>query len=255
MSKKAVVFTCAHAKPEVSNERFNWLGKLLYDVKPDYVVDLGDGADMASLNSFDTRKPENIVAQNYERDIDSYNDAQERLRHEFTKAKKKKPKFIGFEGNHEHRIITAMEDSPRLHGERYGVSFNHLQTDRWFDEYHNYEYGAPALREIDGVLYGHFVGAGNYGRPLSGKHHAASLLAKTHKSTTVGHSHKRSMFFEDRANIIGLVAGCFKSAPESWAGQSNDEWWKGVVIKHNIEDGLYEPEFVSLQRLEEEYGK
>jgi hypothetical protein len=253
MGKTAVVFTCAHAKPEVSNERFSLLGKLLYDVKPDYVVDLGDGADMCSLNSFDTRKPEMIVSQSYEGDIDVYNDAQERLRHEFTKSKKRKPTFYGFEGNHENRIRKAVELDPRLHGERYGVSFDHLQTSKWFDEYYDYEYGAPALREIDGVLYGHFVGAGNFGRPLSGKHHGASLIAKTLQSTTVGHSHRRSMFFEDRGRAIGLVAGNFKGAKEGWAGQSNDEWWTGVVIKHNIEDGMYEPEFVSLERMKEEY--
>ena len=51
MSKTAVVFSCAHAHPEVSNERFTGLGKFLYDLKPDYVVDLGDGADMHSLNA------------------------------------------------------------------------------------------------------------------------------------------------------------------------------------------------------------
>ena len=40
--KTAVVYTCAHASPEVSNERFDWLGAFLYDLRPDYVVDLGE---------------------------------------------------------------------------------------------------------------------------------------------------------------------------------------------------------------------
>ena len=83
MGKTAVVWSCAHASPEVSNERFDWLGGLIYDVKPDYCVDLGDGADMKSLNSYDTRKPEAVVSQNYERDIDSYNESQELLRYRF----------------------------------------------------------------------------------------------------------------------------------------------------------------------------
>ena len=46
--KTVVVFSCAHVDPSVSNERFNWLGEFLYDLKPDYVVDLGDGADIRS---------------------------------------------------------------------------------------------------------------------------------------------------------------------------------------------------------------
>jgi hypothetical protein len=65
------------------------------------------------------------------------------------------------------------------------------------------------------------------------------------------------VYFKDSAHprpIIGLVAGCFKGAEESWAGQANGEWWKGVVIKRELDKGVYEPEFVSMKRLEELYG-
>src|SRR5210317_2655529 len=99
--KTVVVFSCAHVDPSVSNERFNWLGEFLYDLKPDYVVDLGDGADMRSLNTYDTRYPEAIVSQSYEADIKSYNDAMEKLRYAPNRRKYKKAAWFGFEGNHE----------------------------------------------------------------------------------------------------------------------------------------------------------
>ena len=258
MTKTAIVFTCAHADPSVPNTRFEWLGDLIYDIKPDYVVDLGDGADIKSLNSYDTRYPKAIVAQNYEEDINCYNDAQERLRKKFKVMKKKRPAFYGFEGNHENRIKKAIAHDPRLEGSKYGISFKHLNTETWFDEYHEYTNSAPAIADYDGVSYAHYIASGNYGTALSGLHHAYGLIQKRHCSTTVGHSHKRSMFFKDDANphpSIGLVAGCFKGAEETWAGQSNNEWWKGVIIKRNIKDGYYEPEFVSLGRLREVYGK
>lgn len=254
-SKTVVVLTCAHASPETSNERFNWLGKFLYDIKPDYVVDLGDGADMKSLNSYDTKKPVTLVSQNYEADIDCYNDAQERIRWQFKKHKAKRPRYYGFEGNHENRIRTAISYDPRLEGDKYGISFNHLNTNRWFDEYHEYEHSAPSIGHYDGVDYAHFIGSGNYGRPLSGDYHASNLLKKRMKSTTVGHSHKRNLFFRDDAKAIGLVAGCFKGAPEGWAGQSNLEWWSGVIIKHHLDNGYYEPHFISTKTLEKEYGQ
>lgn len=252
-AKTVVVYTCAHVEPEVSNERFSWLGKFLYELRPDYVVDLGDGADMRSLNSFDTSKPNAVVTQSYERDIDSYLDAQERIRHPFKKAKVKRPKFYGFEGNHENRIKKAIEANPRVEGNRFGLSFKHLETDRWFDEYHEYEDGAPKIANYDGVDYSHFLGSGNYGTAMSGEHHAYNLLKKRMRSTTVGHSHKRNIYFRDDAKAIGLVAGCFKGARESWAGQANDEWWAGVVVKRQLEDGYYEPQFVSMESLEREY--
>lgn len=254
MSKTVVVYTCAHATPEVSNERFTWLGKFLYDIKPDYVVDLGDGADMKSLNSYDTRKPEAIVSQSYERDISCYNDAMERVRDEFKKNKRKRPAFFGFEGNHEHRIKTAIEFDPRLEGKKYGISFSHLNTKKWFDEYHEYSNGAPAIHNYDGVDYAHYVGAGNFGRPLSGVHHAYALIQHRYRSCIVGHSHKRDVYFKDSAKAIGVVAGCFKGGSEAWAGQANNDWWKGVVVLRNVEDGQFEPQFINLTTLGREYG-
>lgn len=256
-SKTAVVFSCAHSDPSASNERFDWLGQLLYDVRPDYVVDLGDGADMRSLNSFDGRRPGAIVSQNYEKDINSYLDSMERTRHQFKKHKRKRPAFFGFEGNHENRIKTAIAHDPRLEGDKYGISFKHLETNRYFDEYHEYENGAPKIHSYDGVDYAHFITAGNMGRPIAGIHHAYALIQHRYKSSVVGHTHKRDLYFKDGAGTngaIGLVAGCFKGKEESWAGQSNGDWWKGVVILRSIEDGYFEPEFVSLKTLRRIYG-
>jgi predicted phosphodiesterase len=131
LSKTVVVFTCAHSSPEVSNKRFDWLGEFLYDLRPDMVMCLGDFADMKSLNTYDTRYPQQIVTQNYERDIDQANEAQDRIRRKFRLMKRKRPFFVGFEGNHENRIKKALANDPRIEGGRYGVSFSHLNTDMW----------------------------------------------------------------------------------------------------------------------------
>ena len=104
------------------------------------------------------------------------------------------------------------------------------------------------------MSYAHFFQAGNFGSAVSGLHHANTLLGHRYTSSTCGHSHKRDLKFKDGAKAIGLVSGCFKGAEEGWAGQSNLDWWKGVVIKREIDNGMYEPEFVSLKRLKELYG-
>ena len=257
MSKTAIVYTCAHAEPDKSNERFDWLGQLIYDVKPDYVIDLGDGADMRSLNSYDSTRPAAIVSQNYGEDIDCYNDAQERIRWQFKKNRKKRPAFYGFEGNHETRIKKAISHDPRVEdrsGKGRGISFRHLNTDRWFDEYWEYENGAPAIHSYDGVDYAHFISSGNLGRAMSGDYHAANLLKKRMNSCTVGHSHKLNIAFRPDAGAIGLVAGCFKGGAEDWAGQANQEWSTGVVIKRNLDSGVYDFEWVSVDRLREAYS-
>lgn len=257
MGKTGIVWSCGHAKPEVSNERFSWLGSLIEDIKPDYCIDLGDGADMCSLNSYDTRYPQAIVSQNYQADIESYNESQDRIWSRFKKKKKKRPWRIGLCGNHEFRLVKAIQEDPRLEGEKFGISFNHLQTDHWFDEYFEYENGAPAIVDVDGVSYAHYFAAGNYGKALSGTHHAYALLQRRSASSTCGHSHRRDVYFKDCAHprpIIGMVVGCMKGSDEKWGGQSNREWWRGVVIKREINQGVYEPQFVSLAELKRAYG-
>ncbi len=256
--KTVVVFSCAHADPDCSNERFSWLGQFIYDVCPDYVIDLGDGADMRSLNTYDTRYPEAIVSQSYEADIKSYNDAMEKLRYAPNRRKYKKAAWFGFEGNHENRIKKAIAHDPRLHGETYGISFSHLNTDHWFDEYHEYTNSAPSLVEYDGVLYGHYVSSGNYGSAMSTKHHGYSLVEKLSCSATVGHSHKFSYYHKADARptpISGPVVGCFKGKEEAWAGQANREWRHGAVVKRELEDGNYDMQWVSMSALEKEYNK
>ena len=257
MGKTAIIWTCGHTKPGTSNERFSWLGSPIEDIKPDYVVDLGDGADMSSLNSFDSRYPQAIVAQNYEKDVEAYNDANERLWGRYRTSKKKRPFRVGFEGNHENRIKKALATDPRLEGSKYGISFSHLQTDYWFDDYHPYHNSGPAIADYDQISYAHYFSSGNFGSAMSGIHHAYGLIQARNHSSTCGHSHKRSIYFKDGAHpngIVGLVAGCFKGSDEQWAGQSQNDWWKGVVIKRNIEFGMYEPEFVSIAQLKKAYG-
>lgn len=259
MTKRTtVVFSCAHTDPDASNERFDWLGSFLYDLKPDMVIDLGDGADMRSLNTFDTRYPQAVVNQSYEKDINIYNDAMERMRWKFRQSKKKRPFYVGFEGNHENRIKKAIAHDPRLEGSKYGISFGHLQTSHWFDEYHEYANSGPALADYDGVIYGHYVSSGNFGSAMATKHHGYSLVEKLASSATVGHTHKFSYFYKGDARpspLHGLVVGCFKGKEEGWAGQSNGEWRKGVAVKRELENGNYDLEWVSMSRLKKEYGQ
>ena len=32
-------------------------------------------------------------------------------------------------------------------------------------------------------------------------------------------------------------------------------WWRGVILKHSVEDGNYDPQWISLNALRKEYGK
>jgi len=153
------------------------------------------------------------------------------------------------------RIKTAIKHDPRIEGKTHGISFSHLQTDTWFNEYHEYENSAPAIATYGGVDFAHYFSSGNFGSATSGVHHAYSVINNRHRSSVCGHSHKRDVYFKDAPGSLGMVVGCFKGKEESWAGQANLDWWKGIVVMHDVGEGRFEPQFVSMKMLKEEYGE
>jgi hypothetical protein len=57
-----------HATPGVSNDRFEWAGRLVVDRQPSTIVCLGDLWDMASLSSYDKGK-KSFEGRKYVNDI------------------------------------------------------------------------------------------------------------------------------------------------------------------------------------------
>lgn len=244
-----------HCHPNHSNDRAFWLANLILDVRPDVVVNLGDTWDFPSLASYD-KGTRSFVGRTYKADLNAGLDFHEKLFSTIKKQKKKLPRFVYLEGNHEHRPERALELSPELTGT---ISWSDLDLDRHYTDIVRYSgKSTPGTIEIDGVTYAHYLISGNMGRPLSGLHHAYSLVTKQFTSCTVGHSHERDFWSKvggHSKQVCGLVAGCFIDYYVDWAGEQQKTWWKGVTLCHDVEDGSYEPEFISLERLKRIYGQ
>jgi len=242
-----------HAHPNHDNSRADLLGKLIADLKPDVVINLGDNADMPSLASYDKGK-RGYHGRTYAADINAHLDFQERMWRPIKKLKKKMPRSVFLEGNHENRIERALDASPELEG---SISFNDLQLRDYYDDIIRYRGQTPGTIAIDGVHYAHYFVSGVMGRSISGEHPAYSLLTKEFVSCTQGHIHV--MDFAERTSvdgrkIFGLVAGVYQDYDSEWAGEVNKLWWRGVVIKRNVQNGMYDPEFISLENLKRIYG-
>lgn len=245
-----------HAHPDFNNERADWAGKLIADIKPDVVVNMGDAADLSSLSAYDKGKA-SFQGKNYQADIESHLDFQERLWSPIRKLKCKLPRRVVLEGNHENRIKRAIDLDPQLGGDKYGLSFKDLDFDKHYQNVVEYKGQTPGIITIDGVSYGHYFISGVMGRPIAGVHHAASLIAKNYCSCTAAHSHLVDWSVKSNSQgkyIMGLVAGVYQDYDAEWAGHVNDLWWSGVVIKRNVEDGVYSPEFISMESLKKAYG-
>lgn len=253
MSKIHLVIPDPHAIPGQNNNRFTWVGKLVAALKPDTVICLGDMADMNSLCTYDkgTKGYEN---RRYKADTEAVLDAQEKFFAPIKAAKKKLPRFVMLEGNHEHRISRAISlDAIHLDGI---ISQDDLQYEDFGWEYVRYDGSTPGIIDIDGISYAHYFTSGVMNRAISGQYPAAALINKQYTSCTQGHAHVADYCIRTNArgqHIRGLVAGVFQDYRADYAGAANDLWWRGVVIKREVENGTYEPEFVSLSRLKREY--
>lgn len=246
----------SHSHPDFNNDRFEWLGKLILDLKPDVVVNLGDHADMPSLSAYDKGKA-SFHGRNYAKDIESALDAHEKTWYPIKQAKKKKPYSVIIEGNHEHRIKKVLEMEPHLSGHRFGISFDDLDFKSYYHDVVEYDGNAPGIISIDGIDYSHYFVAGISGRPLQSVHHAHALTQKRFASSTCGHSHLLDYHVSRDSSgrtRMGLVSGVFQDYQNSWAGTSANHWSPGLVVKRNVENGVYDLEFISMERLKREYS-
>jgi hypothetical protein len=235
----------SHANPEHNNDRFEWLGKYIYAVRPDVVIDIGDSADMPSLCTYDKGK-QGYDSRRYTNDVNAYIDAMEKVWWPYKKNKKRLPRREKRRGNHENRIRTAESYAGVMSGT---FSIDDLCEEDFNDNVNEYLFaGEP----IDGVTYNHVCPSPILSTPLSSVNLARAIVKQEHKSYTVGHTHFRD-FYEERGKHT-LVVGCYFDQFHEFAGPANENYWRGVVLCNNVEDGKYDHSWISLKALREAYG-
>jgi hypothetical protein len=224
-----------------------WIGEKVGGKKNVTIVCAGDWWDMPSLSSYDRGKKA-MEGRRYVEDVAAGNEAMRAFRGVLRDAAPKgwRPRMVFLHGNHEQRIVRAAEDNAQLDG---AVSLTHLDLAGW----ETYDFLVPVV--IDGVTYAHYFYHPNTGRPYAGTN-VESRLAKIGTSFTMGH--QQGLLYGVRSTIRGmqhgLVAGSFYQHNEEYRGPQAQGEWRGIVVKHDVRDGTYDPMFVSLTYLERQYG-
>lgn len=248
-----LVISDPHAHPDHDNERADWVGKLILDVRPDVVVNIGDMWDFPSLSSYEKGK-KSFWGRAYNRDLAAGLDFDRRLWGPIREAKRRHPFKVFIEGNHENRLKKLLQVQPELDGT---LSFDDLGLKKNYDQVVEYTGSStPGTITIDGILYSHFVITGVSGKAISAMHLGYNLIQKRHMSVTVGHNHTFSYDVQqtDEKRLHGLCCGTLQNYQPDWAGEIYGLWRHGVVLKHNVRDGDYDLEWISLDRLKKEYG-
>lgn len=243
-----------HAVAYHNNDRADWAAKLIIDIKPTVVVNMGDAIDLESLSTYDKGKRA-FQGRSYKRDLDAHLEFQDRLWGPVRKTKKKMPHTVFLEGNHENRLERALDLSPELAGT---IGFADLELDEHYDEVVRYDGGLPGIYRRDGILFAHYFPTGISGRPIGGERPAHMLLAKNGMSSIAAHSH--TLDYATRRTVgdetqNGLVVGCYQDYINPWAGPLGKFWQAGIAILRNVENGAYDLQWISIEALRREYGQ
>lgn len=235
-------------RPGVPIEHLEWIGNYIVEKQPDVVVQIGDFADMPSLNSYTKGKRES-EGRRLATDIASVVHAMEKLLkpiHDYNRTAEKKyePELHLTLGNHEFRMEREVEENPRLEG------MFHMGDLGYEDAGWNvHEFLKPV--EIDGIEYAHYFTSGNMGRPVTS---AAALLRERQKSCTMGHVQHTDMAIHKKTQNIALFAGIAYLHDEKYLGPQGNATRRQIIFKHEVEGGRYDPMFVSLRYLQKRYS-
>jgi len=240
------------AKAGVPTDHLRWISQYLVDEfrdKPVKIIHLGDHADMPSLSSYDKGKKA-MEGRRYLQDIEAANEAWTILNSaivELNKGRRKtkhrswNPERHILLGNHENRINRAVDSDAQLEGV---ISTDDLIYEKTGWQVHPF----LDIVWLDGVAYSHYFVAQMTGKPLGGN--IETRLRTIGHSFTMGHQQTLGygLRFVAGKSQHGLVAGACYLHNEEYKVQSNAHW-RGIIVKHEVRDGSYDPMFVSLDYL------
>lgn len=248
-----IVIPDTQAKSGVPTDHLRWIGQYIVDEfkdKPVKIIHLGDHADMPSLSLYDKGK-KSMEGRRYTEDIKAANDAWAILNSAMvtlnktrsrTKHKGWNPERYILIGNHEDRIARAVEGDAQLEGV---ISLDDL-------DYARFGWKVMPFKEVlwlDGVGYSHFFYNPMTGKPFGGN--VESRLKTIGHTFTMGHQQTLmyGLRFVAGKSQHGLVAGACYLHDEDYKGPQGNAHWRGIIVKHEVRDGSYDPMFVSLDYL------
>lgn len=245
IGRSHLIIPDVQTKPGVPTEHLKWIGNYIAEKQPDVIVCLGDFGDMPSLSSYALGKAE-AEGTRYEQDIKAVHVAMEMLVKPFRGVRHYRPRMVLTLGNHENRIDREAEANPRLIGT---ISTEDLKYDHWGWQVRPF----LEIVSIDGIEYTHYFTSGVMGRPVSS---AAAILRERHSSGVMGHIQLCDVAFHKKSGHIGIISGCCYLHEEKYLTpqMQGKAQRRQIVVLNEVEDGVADPMFVSLEFLGRNYS-
>jgi hypothetical protein len=240
-------------RPGVSTVHVAWAARYLAEKRPAAIIVAGDWHDMPSLSSYDKGK-KSAEGRRYKADITAGNVAIEMFESELKKYAPKgyAPKKYVTLGNHENRIVRAIEEDPS--NDAYSLDDLAWKQHGWHVQ--------PFLKplRLSGINFVHYCCLNAKGQVMSSKNGAPSAEAQVRRfgrSTVCGHKQGLDLgvaYAGDRI-MTGVIAGSFYSHSEAYLTPQGDLYYRGIVMCNDVRaDGSFDPCPVSLRFLKRKFG-
>lgn len=230
--RRVFIIPDTQVRPGVPTDHFDWIGALIQEYEPDYLVHLGDHWDMESLSSWCGELDRE--GRRYTDDIAAGNEALQRLENAMGGYRPKRK--IILRGNHEQRIERIVSNDSKLKG---ALSYDHFNDKALGWEPVDYQGSTPGRIEIEGVSFAHYFANNLTGKPIGGT--ASYKLAAIGSPFVMGHVQDLDIGTKQYATgrvIRGIVAGSCYLHDESYKGLANSHW-RGVVVLNGVQKGRF----------------
>ena len=93
------------------------------------------------------------------------------------------------------------------------------------------------------------------GRPTTS---ATAMVSKLHMSCIAGHQQGKQIAYAKRPDgsvITCIIAGSCYEHNETYLDIQSNNYWRGIIMLHEVNNGSFDEMFVSLKYLKEKYNE
>jgi len=244
IGRSHLVIPDAQIRPGVDTTYLKWIGNYIAAKRPDVIICIGDWADMPSLNSYAVGQAD-AEGTRYEADIKSSKAAMGVLLAPIAKIRGYHPVMHMTMGNHEERIDREAQKNPRLIGT---IGTGDLEYAEFGWNVHDF----LEVARVDDIEYAHYFVSGPMCRPVSS---AAALLKNRQSSAVMGHVQRIDMAVHPFTQNVALFSGVCNTWNEKYLTPQGNNCKRGVWLLNEVRNGTFDPMFVSLGYLGQNYSR
>jgi predicted phosphodiesterase len=252
---KVIAIGDLHDSPHIkSKERFRWIGKHISNIKPDYVVQIGDFLTLDSCTYYipDDTYSARIDKPTFIKEMESFDEAMEDFSYGLGKTKIKK--YITL-GNHEKRMWRYEDKNPTFYGmcqkEFYGICKKYGWDVIPWGEY----------LMLGGVGFIH-APINPMGKEYGGEASERQIANKSKIDIVFGHSHraqdvrvpKISDTKNDFTRILNIGCALPENHIENYAKHSLTGWTYQICELEIWDNHIMEVKNISMKQLKKLYG-